>query len=148
MNKYISVLIVLAVLVAGGILYRTFVAGERAAITGEVREFTVIAQKNRWNWNPETFSVNQGDLVKLTVVNEDDYDHGFALDQFGVSQRLPARGTIHVEFIANTVGEWPYYCSVACGEGIVDGKPRGHFDQIGKMIVNKVSPRSDVEPTR
>lgn len=141
MNKYIIILGVLALLVVSGIVYRVFFTDARSAVTGNVREFTVTAQKNRWNWNPETFSVTQGDLIKLTVVNEDDYDHGFSIDQFGVAQRLPARGTIHIEFIANTVGEWPYYCSVACGSGIVDGKERGHFDQIGKMNVMKVSPK-------
>jgi heme/copper-type cytochrome/quinol oxidase subunit 2 len=139
MNKYFIILIVLAVIFGGGITYRVFFAAERAAVTGEVREFTVTAQKNKWNWSPETFNVNQGDLIKITVVNEDDYDHGFAIDQFGVSQRLPARGTIKVEFIANTPGEWPYYCSVACGDGMVDGKSRGHFDQIGKVGVMKVN---------
>lgn len=144
MNKYISILIVLVLLVAFGITYRTFFAAERAAETGDVREFTVTAQKNRWNWMPETLEVTQGDKIKLKVVNEDDYDHGFAIDQFGVSQRLPARGTIKIEFIANTAGEWPYYCSVACGAGIVDGKERTHFDQIGKVGVMRVLPKPEV----
>mgnify|MGYP001562348444 FL=1 len=140
-NKYVILVIGLAGLVAGGVAYRTFIAEERVGLTGEVREYTITAQKNKWNWHPETFAVNQGDLVKLTVINEDDYDHGFAIDQFGVSQRLPARGTIYIEFIANSAGEWPYYCSVSCGEGVVDGKPRGHFDQIGKVGVMKVTPK-------
>ena len=143
MNKYIIILIVLVVMVGGGIGYRTFIGGERAAVTGDVREFTVTAQKNKWNWSPETFEVTQGDLIKLTVVNQYDYDHGFAIDQFGVSQRLPARGTIHIEFIVNTAGEWPYYCSVACGSGMVDGEERTHFDQIGKVGVMKVLPRAE-----
>ncbi len=140
MNKYILILIVLSAIVAGGVVYRTFIAGERAQATGVVKEFTVYARKNQWNWDPSTFSVNQGDRVKLTVINEDDYDHGFAIDQFGVSQRLPARGTIYIEFVANAAGEWPYYCSVSCGAGIVNGKERGHFDQIGKVGVFKVGP--------
>ena len=135
MNKYIIILIVLVALVGGGVAYRTFVAGERSKETGSIKEYTITAQKNKWDCSPETFSVNQGDTVKLTVINEDDYDHGFAIDQFGVSQRLPARGTIHIEFVANAAGEWPYYCSVSCGAGIVNGKPRGHFDQIGKVGV-------------
>src|SRR3989344_1744126 len=143
MNKSITILIVLVLLVGGGIMYRTFFADARAAVTGNVREYTVIAQKNKWNWSPETFEVTQGDRIKLTVINEDDYDHGFAIDQFGVSQRLPARGTIHVEFVANTAGEWPYYCSVSCGSGMVNGKERTHFDQIGKVGVMRVLPRPE-----
>lgn len=145
MNKYISILIVLVLLVGGGIAYRTFFADARIAVTGDVREYTITAEKNKWNWVPDTLEVTQGDRVQLTVINHDDYDHGFAIDQFGVSQRLPANGTIHVEFVANSAGEWPYYCSVSCGAGMVNGKERGHFDQIGKVGVFKVVPRPAVQ---
>lgn len=140
MNKYIILLIGLVLLVGAGIAYKQFSGKTAVQETGEVKEYTIYARKNKWNWDPDTFAVTQGDRVKLTVINEDDYDHGFAIDQFGISQRLPARGTIHIEFIAISAGEWPYYCSVSCGEGIVDGKPRGHFDQIGKVGIFKVAP--------
>lgn len=135
MNKYITIIIVLVLLVGAGIAYKQFSGKEEVQLTGEVKEFTIYARKNHWSWDPDTISVNEGDKVKITAINEDDYDHGFALDQFGISQRLPAGGRITVEFVANKAGEWPYYCSVACGAGIVDGKERGHFDQIGKLIV-------------
>jgi heme/copper-type cytochrome/quinol oxidase subunit 2 len=138
-NKYIILLIVLVILVGAGFAYKQFSGKVAVQETGAVQEYTIYARKNKWNWDPETFSVNQGDRVQLTVINEDDYDHGFAIDQFGVSQRLPARGTIRVEFLATSAGEWPYYCSVSCGAGIVDGKERGHFDQIGKMGVLRVT---------
>lgn len=138
MNKYVVMVIAIALLIGAGVAYKQFGGKVKVAETGVVREYSVYARKNKWNWDPETFKVDLGDRVKLTVVNEDDYDHGFAIDQFGISQRLPARGTIQVEFLADSPGEWPYYCSVACGEGMVDGKKRTHFDQIGKFGIFKV----------
>ena len=139
MNKYVILLIGIILLMGAGVAYKQFGGKAVERETGVTKEFVVHAQKNQWNWNPDTLTVNQGDHVKITLINEDDYDHGFAIDQFGISQRLPARGTITVDFIANSAGEWPYYCSVACGAGIVNGKPRGHFDQIGKLYVKSKS---------
>jgi hypothetical protein len=63
--------------------------------------------------------------------------------------RLPANGTIEVEFVASKSGEFPFYCSVSCSDSgstgnLLDGKVqsgvhagtvRGHFDHIGKFIV-------------
>jgi len=144
MNKYVTILIVLVVIMGAGIAYKQFSGKEKVALTGETKEFTLYNRENRWSFDPDTITVNQGDKVKLTLINEDDYDHGIAIDQFGVSQRIPANGTIKLEFIASTPGEWPYYCSVSCNSGIVEGKPRGHFDQIGKLYVKS---QTTVTPT-
>lgn len=135
MNKYVTILIVLAVILGAGIAYKQFGGKAELELTGETKEFTIYNRENRWSFDPDTITVNEGDKVKLTLINQDDYDHGIAIDQFGVSQRIPAKGTITLEFVASTPGEWPYYCSVSCNSGIVDGKPRGHFDQIGKLFV-------------
>lgn len=136
MNKYLILGILIVVLLGGGVAYKKYGKGEGVALTGETKEFVVFTQKGKWNFSPDIIVVNEGDRVHLTIINEDEYDHGFAIDQFGVSQRIPARGTVKIEFVATSAGEWPYYCSVSCGEGIVDNKPRGHFDQIGKLKVN------------
>ena len=111
---------------------------DRSQITGEVREVTIIAQKNKWTWKPESFEAVQGDKIILTVINEDDFDHGFAIEAFGVSQRIPANGKIVTEFVVTQPGEFPYYCSVPCGDGEVDGKKRGHFDQVGTIHVKSL----------
>ncbi|MBI1839018.1 MAG: cupredoxin domain-containing protein [Candidatus Colwellbacteria bacterium] len=107
-------------------------------VTGEVKHVTIIAKKNEWRFEPEIIDINRGDKVIATVVNEDDYDHGLAIDAFGVSQRMPANSTITVEFTATQAGDFPFYCSVPCGEGIVDGKKRTHFDMIGKIQVKNL----------
>ena len=106
--------------------------------TGKVREVTVIAVKDKWIFEPENIEAERGDKIVMTVVNEDTYDHGIAIDAFGVSQRMPASSTVKLEFVVTQEGEFPFYCSVPCGEGIVDGKKRTHFDMIGKINVRSV----------
>ena len=83
-------------------------------------------------------TLERGDKVIVTIINEDDYDHGISLDAFGVSQRMPANGTITVEFVATQEGDFPFYCSVPCGEGEVAGEKRGHFDMVGKLHVRSI----------
>lgn len=140
MNKFFIIGIVLVLLVGGGIVWRTFFLAEesRPVTTGAVREITIVAKQNQWRFVPEDIEIQQGDRVIMTVVNEDAYDHGIAIDAFGISQRMPAKSTIKVEFVATKAGEFPFYCSVPCGEGHVDGVKRTHFDMIGKLHVKSL----------
>ena len=145
MNKY-AILIIIGVLIRGfGVFYRTFLLSDEAkpVTTGKIREVTIIAKKDEWRFVPEVIEAERGDKIVITAVNEDDYDHGIAIDAFGQSQRMPARSTIKMEFVVTQEGEFPFYCSVPCGEGEVDGKHRTHFDMIGKIEV-----RSMVSPTQ
>lgn len=138
-NKYIIIAAVLALLLIGGALYSVFISDrERVVETGVTRNITITTHTDTWSFDPEEIEVNQGDRVHLTIINKDDYDHGFAIDSYGISQRMPARGTIEVEFVATRAGVFPYYCSVSCGSGIVDGEERGHFDQIGRLLVRSM----------
>ena len=155
MNKFVIVGIVLVLIVVGGVLYKQFIGSSDAPIeTGVVKEFTVVSKKLEWRFEPESIEVDQGDRVKVKVINEDNFDHGFAIDAFGISQRLPANGTIDVEFVATKSGEFPFYCSVSCsssdnpsfglenGEvqtGPYAGTIQGHFDHIGKFIVKALA---------
>lgn len=140
MNKYIWLIVILAVVIIAGIGYRTFLLAEekKPVETGVVREITITAKKDEWRFVPEEIEVNRGDRLKLTVVNEDDYDHGIGIDAFGISQRMPALGTIKIEFVVTQAGEFPIICSVPCGEGEVDGMKRGHFDMIGRLRVKNL----------
>ena len=124
-------------IVVGGIVYRTFFLSQKDApvSTGVLRQFTVTAKKDEWKFIPEEINVDRGDKVVLTVINEDEYEHGIAIDAFGVSQRMPAKSTITIEFVATQPGEFPFYCSVPCGEGEVDHTKRGHFDMVGRLKV-------------
>jgi len=140
MNKYIFIIGAIAVILGGGIVYRVFFLPQEyvPVSTGIVREFTVTARKDRWEFKPDVIEINRGDRVKMRVVNEDDYDHGFGIDAFGVTKRMPANETIEIEFTATQAGEFPFYCSVPCGEGLVDGKKREHADMIGTLKVKDI----------
>ena len=146
MNKYFILIGITILIIGGGIFYRTVLLSEadRPVETGVVRNFTIIAEKDEWRWTPETIEVDRGDRIKLEIINEDEYDHGIAIDAFGVSQRMPANATINVEFVATQIGDFQYYCSVPCGEGEVDGVKRTHFDMIG---VIKVRPAVQASPS-
>jgi len=139
-NKYIIIAIVGAVLLGGGVLYRVFLLPQSAVpvTTGKVRTVKVTAIKDQWRFDPELVEVDRGDKVVMTVVNEDGYDHGIAIDAFGISQRMPANSTITLEFVATQEGDFPFYCSVPCGEGTVDSKKRGHFDMVGKLHIRSI----------
>jgi heme/copper-type cytochrome/quinol oxidase subunit 2 len=139
-NKYFILAGVGVLILVVGIIYRAYFLPEESkpVETGVIREITIIAKKNEWRFIPELIEVNRGDRIKMTVINEDDYDHGIAIDAFGITQRMPANSTVKVEFVATQAGDFPFYCSVPCGEGIVDGKKRTHFDMIGKLHVRSI----------
>jgi plastocyanin len=145
MNKYILLIIGGAAIVGAGVAYRVFLLpqGSVPVTTGKVREITIAAKKDEWRFEPEIIEAERGDRIIATVINEDDYDHGIALDVFGISQRMPAKSTIKVDFVVTQEGEFPFYCSVPCGEGDVRGQRRTHFDMIGKLHV-----RSAVSETK
>lgn len=140
MNKYFLLLGIIMVILLGGVFYRVFLLPAESVplTTGKVREVTIIARKDRWFFDPEIIEINQGDRMIVTAINEDSYDHGIAIDAFGVSQRMPAGGTITFEFVATQAGQFPFYCSVPCGEGMVGGKKRGHFDMVGRIRVRSI----------
>jgi heme/copper-type cytochrome/quinol oxidase subunit 2 len=125
----------------GGLIYRFFLLPESSVpvISGREQRITIIAKKNEWRFRPEEIMARRGDKIIATVINEDDYDHGIAIDAFGVSQRMPAKSTITVVFTVTQEGDFPFYCSVPCGEGTTEGGKRGHFDMVGKIHVRSNS---------
>ena len=137
MNKYLIMLVAAVVLVGGGIAYKTFLLSDedKPVSTGVVKEVTVRAIRDAWKFEPEDIEINRGDKIVMHLVNEDDYDHGVGIDAYGVSQRMPANETITIEFVATQAGEFPFYCSVPCGEGEYGGSHRTHFDMVGKIKV-------------
>lgn len=159
MNKYTLLGIGLIGIIAAGIIYRVFFLPEsaRPVNTGIVKEITIRIPKNSWAFEPERIEVTRGDTLKLTFINEDDYDHGVGIDAYGVSQRIPARATLEVPpFVVTKAGYFQFYCSVSCSEGIAEsgpykGQKRGHFDQIGLIVVRELDgslPGTAAEPKK
>lgn len=137
MNKYFIILIIVAIILGAGIVYRFFLLPESAKPieTGVVKEITITTGVDQWRFFPEEIELVQGDRLIMTLINEDSYDHGIAIEALGISQRMPANSTIKVEFVVSKAGEFPFFCSVPCGEGHVDGEKRTHFDMIGNIHV-------------
>ncbi|MEK7649357.1 MAG: cupredoxin domain-containing protein [Patescibacteria group bacterium] len=140
-NKYIVFLLFAAVLIGGGVVYQKYF---RPANIGAVAwdGVTVLERNMRsvegsWLFEPNMFETTKGAKVILHIYNEDAYDHGIGLDEFAVNERIFPKSTTTIQFIASQAGEFQFYCSVACGDGVIDGKPRGHYDQVGKLIVRE-----------
>src|SRR3989344_6435846 len=128
MNKFVIIAIFAVVLIGVGIVYNIyFRAPEIAPIkpTGNVVEINITANKNKWD--PTLITVKAGDTVKINLINEDPYDHGFAIEAFGINKRMLVKQKATIEFVASKKGDFPFYCSVPCGEG--------HFEQTGHFIV-------------
>lgn len=132
MNKFIVMIIFAVVLVGSGVIYAKFYRPESVApiaASGNVVTIPVRVLENKWVWEPDILYAKVGDKVVLKIFNEDSYDHGFALEAFGINSRLfPKKETV-VEFIASKEGTFGFFCSVPCGEG--------HYQQTGQFIITK-----------
>lgn len=151
MNKFVILGIVLVAVVGGGVIFSMQTDTDNCTPDmGTKREISVVSRKLEWRFDPEVITVEKCDRVTLKVSNEDNFDHGVAIDALGISQRLPANGSIVVDFVASKTGEFPFYCSVSCSDsknssfelndgkletGPYTGQFRGHFEHIGKFIV-------------
>jgi len=117
----IAALIILAIFM--------FKAGSNESPTGnfiaEEQVTLITTTLQGYKYIPDTLTVNQGDRVKLTIINKDDVTHGLHLPQFGISESTPAKSTKTFEFVAN---ERPV-------QGKVPTCITGH-DEILNIIVN------------
>jgi len=130
MNKYVSLVLFAVFLLGSGYVYQQFYRPAEIGgihFSGKVAEMEVRVLKNEWKWEPGVIKVQPGDKVILHIFNEDDYDHGFAIDVLGVNRRLFPERLTTIEFNASLKGKFAFYCSVPCGEG--------HYDQIGAIII-------------
>ena len=106
--------------------------GSPAQDTGEMhssdqhdeKSFTLTAKK--WEFSPSTLTVNEGDIVTLTVQSLD-VTHGMALPAFGVNLILTPGDTKTATFTADKKGTYSFTCSVPCGTG--------HKDMRGTLVV-------------
>ena len=128
MNKFIIIAIFAIILIVGGVIYNIYFRNPEISPikpTGNIVEINITANKNKWN--PVLINVKAGDTVKINLINEDPYDHGFAIEAFGINKRIFAKQKTSVEFVASKKGKFIFYCSVPCGEG--------HFEQTGYIII-------------
>lgn len=89
-----------------------------------IKEFDMIAKK--WDFEPDTITVNEGDTVILHITSID-VTHGFGLSAFGINKDLREGETINIEFVADQKGTFTFRCTVSCGSG--------HSGMNGQLIV-------------
>lgn len=78
--------------------------------TSAVKEFTITAEN--FSFSPSLITVKKGDRVKITFKNSEGF-HDFVVDEFGVATKQTKAPTTEVlEFTADKVGSFEYYCSV------------------------------------
>ena len=153
MNKYVIIGVVLIIIVGGGAIFSAKTDTDNCTPDmGIARDITVTSKKLEWRFEPEEITVEKCDRIHLKVFNEDNFDHGVAIDALGISQRLPANGSIDVNFVPSKTGVFQFYCSVSCSDskstgnleggnvatGPYKGTFRGHFEHIGKFIVTEI----------
>ena len=98
----------------------------------DVKVFTLDA--GMFFFKPNVIQVKKGDKVKVVINNTDSNDkfevmHDFAIDELEVlSEEIGEGESGSVEFTANTVGEFEFYCSVG------EHRKKG---QVGTFIVTE-----------
>lgn len=99
-------------------------ATDSATSTSDTKIIAVEA--GSYYYKPNIIRVQKGQKVKIVMTSKD-MMHNFNIDELGVSLPLTKSGeTNSVEFTANKVGTFEYYCSVA---------QHRKLGQVGKLIV-------------
>ena len=90
----------------------------------DFKEFKITAKQ--FEFVPSTIEVSKDDQVRL-IVTSVDVPHGFAIREYGINKRLEPGQPVTIEFTADKVGTFTFYCSVSCGPG--------HTSMKGQLIV-------------
>jgi nitrosocyanin len=127
MNKAVSIILVLVVLLGGFLLLKgkdkTVELGmpaPNATGTSEMvveenptptlQEFRV--EGGMFYFSPSTMTVNKGDTVRIVFTNKEGM-HDWVLDKFNAKTKVLKVGeTETIEFVAGEAGSFEYYCSV------------------------------------
>ena len=102
-------------------------AAEETQMTTDETGATVISvEGGGFYFKPNEIRVKAGEKVKIVFTNAGG-NHDFVIDELGVRTKLTQSGeTAEVEFVADTAGEFEFYCSV------MDHRTRG---MVGTLIV-------------
>ncbi len=91
-------------------------------VEAPVKEFHITAQQ--FQFDPDTITVNKGDKVRI-ILTSLDVEHGFAIREFNVNAAVSKGQEQTIEFVADNIGDFDFFCSVPCGSG--HGSMRGHL---------------------
>ena len=82
-------------------------------VTTTTKEFVMNAyydEKGKW-FSIKEISVKKGDIVRIKVTNTKGM-HDFVIDELGVKEELLLNQEVVIEFTADKVGDFVYYCSM------------------------------------
>jgi cytochrome c oxidase subunit 2 len=98
---------------------------KRVGDVEDVKTIDVVA--SRFQFEPATITVAQGDSVRLRL-HSADRTHGLAIKAFRVKALIPKTGeAVTVEFVAHQAGAFDITCSEYCGSG--------HAGMMGTLVV-------------
>jgi len=84
----------------------------------------------RSHFNPEHIYLKQGDKVRWRITNTEralDATHGFAVPMYNITASLEPGESVVIEFVADTPGTFPFYCSEFCSAL--------HLEMMGYLMV-------------
>ena len=129
MSKIISAIVVVVVIVGGYYFYKqnarvsapaapeaqqvnANVVPATDATASAAKEFTMTAyyDSKGKSFSLKSIDVKKGDTVRIKITNTAG-THDFTLDEFGIKKDLPMNQEVVVEFVADKVGQFQYYCS-------------------------------------
>jgi plastocyanin len=87
------------------------------------KEFTLVAGMigdGANVWLPSTILTKMGTTVSLTLRNASKKEHGFAIDELGIKETIPAGESRTVALKNPPTGLWRYYCPLH--EGHIGGQ--------------------------
>ena len=128
-----------------GLVYRIYIPVQptKRVSTGATKNITIRIPLHTWSFEPDHIEAAVGDRLSITVVNGDDIEHGFAIEEYHVRKSIAAFATTTLPtFTVSKVGKFQFYCSEICGDGTAQngahkGDKRGHFDMAGSLIVTE-----------
>jgi cytochrome c oxidase subunit 2 len=92
----------------------------------ERRDVTITARDFRFS--PNRIEVGRDDLLRLTVKSEDGA-YGFTIDDYRVSKRVPAGGSVLLELRTDREGTFPFYSNMTS-----DAR---HAQMKGELVVRR-----------
>ena len=131
-DRFPRLMLLLAIVVGGLLSLQTwYLLTLDRTISGEVEvDVSMRVVQGQWQFEPDIVTVPSGAVVHMSIINEDPFAHGFAINELGLDQRLPGGQTTEFSFAAAlSPGEYEFFCSVFCGAG--------HFGQRGTLVVTE-----------
>ncbi len=73
----------------------------------------IVITETEYSFGPSVIQLKKGDKVRLTFKNEGGLPHNFIVDDLNLKTGMTKSGSSEtLEFTADTVGEFSYYCGI------------------------------------